>query len=119
MMYQSFDTFLCASSSGEIRVDPVQSESQEVVDKAQVQSEKENSHDDDDRCTNHFLTRRPGHLLCLTADVEVKLLGSLRPIFDFLCRIHEISADRPGGIRTPSIRFWRPALYQLELLACT
>src|SRR5438034_1267680 len=26
---------------------------------------------------------------------------------------------RPGGIRTPSIRFWRPALYQLELLACT
>src|SRR5215475_2412688 len=29
------------------------------------------------------------------------------------------SAGRPGGIRTPSIRFWRPALYQLELLACT
>src|SRR5215475_10463313 len=28
------------------------------------------------------------------------------------------SAGRPGGIRTPSIRFWRPALYQLELLAC-
>src|SRR5665647_1731313 len=26
---------------------------------------------------------------------------------------------RPGGIRTPNIRFWRPALYQLELLACT
>ena len=25
---------------------------------------------------------------------------------------------RPGGIRTPNIRFWRPALYQLELLAC-
>ncbi len=24
---------------------------------------------------------------------------------------------RPGGTRTPSIRFWRPALYQLELLA--
>ena len=31
----------------------------------------------------------------------------------------KISAGRPGGIRTPSIRFWRPALYQLELLACT
>ena len=28
-------------------------------------------------------------------------------------------SGRPGGIRTPSIRFWRPALYQLELLACT
>jgi hypothetical protein len=25
---------------------------------------------------------------------------------------------RPGGIRTPNFRFWRPALYQLELLAC-
>jgi hypothetical protein len=24
---------------------------------------------------------------------------------------------RPGGIRTPNIRFWRPALYQLELRA--
>ena len=24
---------------------------------------------------------------------------------------------RPGGIRTPNIRFWRPALYQFELLA--
>ena len=31
----------------------------------------------------------------------------------------KINAGRPGGIRTPSIRFWRPALYQLELLACT
>ena len=26
---------------------------------------------------------------------------------------------RPGGTRTPSIRIWSPALYQLELLACT
>jgi hypothetical protein len=25
---------------------------------------------------------------------------------------------RPGGTRTPNIRFWRPALYQFELLAC-
>ena len=25
---------------------------------------------------------------------------------------------RPGGIRTPNMRFWRPPLYQLELLAC-
>jgi hypothetical protein len=23
---------------------------------------------------------------------------------------------RAGGIRTPNIRFWRPALYQFELL---
>ena len=26
--------------------------------------------------------------------------------------------DRPGGIRTPNIRIWSPALYPLELLAC-
>ena len=26
---------------------------------------------------------------------------------------------RPGGIRTPNFRIWSPALYQLELLACT
>ena len=26
---------------------------------------------------------------------------------------------RPGGIRTHNIRFWRPALYQFELLACS
>src|ERR1700674_2545276 len=25
---------------------------------------------------------------------------------------------RPGGIRTPNPRFWRPMLYQFELLAC-
>ena len=25
---------------------------------------------------------------------------------------------RPGGIRTPNQRFWRPPLYQFELLAC-
>ena len=27
-------------------------------------------------------------------------------------------SGRPGGIRTPNMRFWRPPLYQLELLAC-
>jgi hypothetical protein len=26
---------------------------------------------------------------------------------------------RPGGTRTPNMRFWRPPLYQFELLACT
>ena len=31
----------------------------------------------------------------------------------------KMEIGRPGGIRTPNIRFWRPALYQLELLACT
>ena len=30
---------------------------------------------------------------------------------------HLISIGRPGGTRTPNIRFWRPALYQFELLA--
>src|SRR5450759_3526935 len=29
-----------------------------------------------------------------------------------------LDSGRPGGARTPNIRFWRPALYQLELLAC-
>ena len=28
------------------------------------------------------------------------------------------SVGRPGGTRTPNMRFWRPPLYQLELLAC-
>src|SRR5512145_831431 len=26
---------------------------------------------------------------------------------------------RPGGTRTPNMRFWRPPLYQFELLACS
>ena len=36
------------------------------------------------------------------------LLGNPRPAILNL---------RPGGIRTPNRRFWRPLLYQLELLA--
>ncbi len=28
------------------------------------------------------------------------------------------SSGRGGGIRTPNNRFWRPALYQLELRPC-
>src|SRR4029077_1938926 len=30
----------------------------------------------------------------------------------------EKKVGRPGGIRTPNPRFWRPMLYQFELLAC-
>src|SRR6266496_1571993 len=28
-------------------------------------------------------------------------------------------SGRPGGTRTPNMRFWRPPLYQFELLACS
>src|SRR5262245_12951588 len=31
---------------------------------------------------------------------------------------HLIRTGRPGGTRTPNLRFWRPATYQCELLAC-
>src|SRR5260370_19196341 len=33
-------------------------------------------------------------------------------------RLDSGEIDRPGGIRTPNPRFWRPMLYQFELLAC-
>src|SRR5688572_10989396 len=34
------------------------------------------------------------------------------------CRNVRRLSGRPGGIRTPNPRFWRPMLYQFELLAC-
>ena len=50
---------------------------------------------------------------------------SLRNCFTFAASSFTLSIDylqnngRPGGIRTPSIRIWSPALYPLELLACS
>ena len=41
----------------------------------------------------------------------------LKEPFNFLLKDSFSPGGRPGGIRTPNIRFWRPALYQLELLA--
>src|SRR5688572_8812116 len=35
-----------------------------------------------------------------------------------MSRLRFIRGGRPGGTRTPNMRFWRPPLYQLELLAC-
>src|SRR5580700_3318204 len=34
-------------------------------------------------------------------------------------RLESGEIGRPGGIRTPNPRFWRPMLYQFELLACS
>src|ERR1700687_3302252 len=33
-------------------------------------------------------------------------------------RLESGEIGRPGGIQTPNPRFWRPMLYQFELLAC-
>ena len=56
----------------------------------------------------------------------VETLSAQHTLAIHFYRAHENRLDvanlkvcgRPGGIRTPNIRFWRPALCQLELLAC-
>ena len=42
---------------------------------------------------------------------------SLRYCFTLSTILRAEKLGRPGGIRTPNFRFWRPALYQFELLA--
>ncbi len=44
------------------------------------------------------------------------VIRSARPRFESLLA-HRYITRRPGGTRTPNRRFWRPLLYQLELLA--
>src|SRR3990172_8708938 len=44
-------------------------------------------------------------------------LTSFRNVTNFSNLPIPTNEYRPGGTRTHSIRFWRPALYQLELLA--
>src|SRR4029453_202668 len=66
---------------------------------------------------NYFLPSRPRNLFHFAAHGKVELLGANSPVFYLLARIH-YQCGRPGGTRTPIMRFWRPPLYQLELLAC-
>jgi hypothetical protein len=136
-MYQSFDTGLRASGCDtKVLQDPIQSPPQYGIDHEEVEAENSHCDHDNDGRSNNFLTARPGNFSHFTARVGVKLFRLRYPLFNLFCQIHFLdgcahrvcirsrsstlkSAGRPGGIRTPSIRFWRPALYQLELLACT
>src|SRR5688500_7368383 len=59
-----------------------------------------------------FLTSRKNSIVRL----KVFLIFSKNRFID-LCA-QSSSVGRPGGTRTPNMRFWRPPLYQLELLAC-
>ena len=126
-------------SATEISQNAVEPQTENVVDQAQINAEKENGNDYDTCCTDNFVASRPRDLLYLAPDISIKLGASLGPVFDSLNRIHRISKiivafsvhvgllpaavccfiGRPGGIRTHNIRFWRPALCQLELLAWT
>ena len=51
---------------------------------------------------------------CLVLSKNFIFLGKI-PSLVILTAI--VMIGRPGGTRTPNTRFWRPALYQLELLA--
>ena len=124
-------------SATEISQNAVKPQTENVVDQAQIYAEKENGDNYDDSRTDDFVASRPRDLLHLAPDISIELGAALGPIFDFLNWIHRISnitaalsvrvgllpaavccfVGRPGGIRTHNIRFWRPALCQLELLA--
>src|SRR5579862_203904 len=48
------------------------------------------------------------------------LVVLIHPFMSAACpRLESGEIGRPGGIRTPNPRFWRPMLYQFELLACS
>src|SRR5207247_7879578 len=79
---------LCASGYSEITEYPVQSHSKHVIHETQIKAEEENSHYHDYGRAHDFRTARPGDLLHLTPNIEVKLPCVLYPIFNFFCRIH-------------------------------
>ena len=124
-------------SATEISQNAVKPQTENVVDQAQVNAEKENGDNYDASRTDDFVASWPRDFLQLAPDISIELCAALGPIFDSLNWIHRISkitvalsvrvgllpaavccfVGRPGGIRTHNIRFWRPALCQLELLA--
>src|SRR5688572_10408580 len=57
-------------------------------------------------CDKVSPTSRPSTMMARTVKRDFELMRYLG------------RAGRPGGTRTPNMWFWRPPLYQLELLAC-
>src|SRR5947199_2792391 len=93
----------------------------------QVKPEEEHC-DNDNRCrSNKLVSRRPGDVIQFLPNIANELDAALDALSDSLKEFFHRSAigggaalrsGRPGGTRTPNMRFWRPPLYQFELLAC-
>ena len=98
------------------------------INHEQVKPEEEHR-DNDNRCrSNKLVSRRPGDVIQFLPNIANELDAALDALSDSLKEFFHRSAivrgtapqrsGRPGGTRTPNMRFWRPPLYQLELLAC-
>src|SRR6266487_3988050 len=99
------------------------------INHEQVKPEEEHR-DNDNRCrSNKLVSRRPGDVIQFLPNIANELDAALDALSDSLKEFFHRSAimrgtapqrsGRPGGTRTPNMRFWRPPLYQFELLACS
>src|SRR5438093_5849383 len=99
------------------------------INNEQVKPEQEHR-DNDNRCrSNKLVSRRPGDVIQFLPNIANELDAALDALSDSLKEFFHRSAivrgtapqrsGRPGGTRTPNMRFWRPPLYQFELLACS
>src|SRR2546422_6912045 len=87
---------------------------QHEVHDEQVPRADDDEDDHDHRGPGDLLAVRPGGLVQLCRDLDEKLPDSTEPVHglcsSMLPRPLYTWCGRPGGIRTPNTRFWRPVL---------
>jgi hypothetical protein len=103
------------------------------INEIEEKTEKKDSHDHHERRPGQLVTRGPGDVVQFLPRFLDELDRVPEGVFDLLKEIFHFTdsaralgrrcnpdktGGRPGGTRTPNMRFWRPPLYQFELLAC-
>src|SRR5215831_18880299 len=105
MMYQSFVTIALSSRPGEVIQHLFKSLRQKGVNQPEINSEEKYRSNHDDGRSKHFISGRPGDLLHLRAHILIELLAGLIPLFNFICRIHELNMAGQEGLEPPACGF--------------